>query len=57
MQIRRIKQIIAFSLATVSMGGLSGCGPEVGSPEWCQKLLETPKGDWTANEAKDYAKY
>lgn len=33
------------------------CSPEVGSEKWCEQLKEKPKGDWTANEAKDYAKH
>jgi hypothetical protein len=36
---------------------LSGCSPEVGSKEWCEDMREKPKGDWTANEAADYAKH
>jgi len=35
---------------------LSACAPEVGSEAWCKKMQETPKGDWSANEAGDYAK-
>ena len=23
---------------------------------WCNKMAEKPKGDWTANEAKEYTK-
>jgi hypothetical protein len=34
-----------------------GCSPEVGSDEWCKGLKEKPKGDWTVNEAADYAKH
>ncbi len=30
---------------------------EVGSEAWCQGMQEKPKGDWTANEASDYAKH
>jgi hypothetical protein len=40
--------LIAFSL--------SGC-TKVGSEAWCAKLKDTPKGDWTANEAADFAKH
>lgn len=36
---------------------LQGCSPEVGSEEWCNDLEQKAKGDWTANEAKDYAKH
>jgi hypothetical protein len=30
---------------------------KVGSDEWCADMDDKPKGDWTANEAGDYAKY
>ncbi|RJX70945.1 DUF3012 domain-containing protein [Vibrio sinensis] len=30
---------------------------EVGSDEWCSDMDTKAKGDWTANEAKDYAKH
>lgn len=36
---------------------MQGCSPEVGSKEWCADLKEKPKGDWTANEVKDFAKH
>jgi hypothetical protein len=36
---------------------LSGCAPEIGSKEWCDELDEKPKGDWSTNEATDYAKH
>ncbi|MBN7797031.1 DUF3012 domain-containing protein [Parahaliea mediterranea] len=32
-------------------------GSSVGSEEWCASLDEKDKGDWSANEAADYAKY
>lgn len=38
--------VIAFS---------SGCA-EVGSERWCKNMEEKPKGDWSSNEATDYAK-
>ncbi|MCW8907056.1 MAG: DUF3012 domain-containing protein [Sedimenticola sp.] len=37
--------------------GLVGCAPEVGSEAWCQQMKEKPKGDWSANEAADFAKH
>jgi hypothetical protein len=43
--------ILAFILFT-----LTGCAPKVGSPEWCEKMSATPKGDWTANDTGEYAK-
>ncbi len=33
------------------------CSPEVGSKEWCADIQEKPKGDWSVNEAKDFAKH
>lgn len=35
----------------------SGCSPEVGSEKWCAQMEATPKGDWSANMAADYAKH
>ena len=37
--------------------GLVGGAPEVGSEKWCQQMKEKETGDWTANEAADYAKH
>jgi len=34
----------------------ASCAPEIGSESWCKKMDEKPKGDWTANEAGEYAK-
>ena len=51
---RRI-QVIVLVLA---LGAAAlGCGPKVGSDAWCEKMGEKAKGDWTANEAADYAKH
>ncbi len=35
---------------------LAGCSPEVGSKAWCASMDKKPKGDWSGNEAADYAK-
>jgi hypothetical protein len=31
------------------------CAPEAGSKAWCEAMDEKSAGDWTANEAADYA--
>nr|WP_084722370.1 DUF3012 domain-containing protein [Photobacterium aquae] len=36
--------------------GMTGCSPEVGSPEWCEEMDKKAKGDWSANDAAEYAK-
>ena len=35
---------------------LSGCA-KVGSEAWCNDMKAKPKGDWSANEAGDFAKH
>lgn len=46
-----------LSLVVMSIVLLSACSPEIGSEDWCTQLKEKPKGDWTATEAKDFAKH
>jgi len=36
---------------------LAACAPEIGSERWCENMREKPNGDWTANEALDYARH
>lgn len=45
-----------FALLAI-VGTVSACAPEVGSPEWCADMKEKPKGEWSANEAADFAKH
>lgn len=52
-----MKKILQGALAALICLIIGGCSPEVGSERWCEKLDKKPKGDWTMNEASDYAKY
>lgn len=36
---------------------VAGCAPEVGSERWCRMMQEKPKGEWSANEAGNFAKH
>jgi len=36
---------------------IGACSPQVGSDEWCEDMVETPKGDWSANDAKAFAQH
>ena len=36
---------------------LVACSPQVGTEKWCNKMDDTPKGDWSANDAKAYAEH
>jgi Protein of unknown function (DUF3012) len=35
---------------------LAACAPEVGSARWCDAMRDKPRGDWTANEALEFAR-
>ena len=35
---------------------LAACAPEVGSDAWCEDMDEKSKGDWSTNEATEYAR-
>ena len=47
---------LTFALTLVISIGLVACAPEIGSKEWCEDLKQKPKSDWTAYEAKQFAK-
>ncbi len=48
---------ILITLATLLLvSALAACAPEVGSDAWCEDMEEKPKGDWTGNEAPEFAK-
>ena len=36
---------------------LAACSPKVGSDEWCKAMQQKSAGDWTSNEAADFAKH
>jgi len=46
-----------MAVAIAALTGLMGCAPKIGSEAWCKKLDAKPKGDWSTNEAADYAKH
>lgn len=52
-----LRLAVILSVAAVAVAPLAACSPEVGSKEWCDDLKAKPKGDWSANEAKDFAKH
>jgi hypothetical protein len=44
------------TMLVVAAMWLVACAPEVGSPRWCEAMREKPRGDWTANEALEFAR-
>jgi hypothetical protein len=55
MMIRISVFLITVSLLFAACGGAPA--NRVGSEAWCEELKEKPKGDWTLEETKQYAKY
>lgn len=53
----RVVRGFVLVAGTLAFLGAAACSPEVGSPEWCNALKEKPKGEWSANEATDFAKH
>ncbi len=52
----RVRRVF-LALLALSIVAIAACEPEVGSEAWCERIDETPKGDWTANQAADYARH
>lgn len=50
-------KLVQGALVLLFAGLLTACSPEVGSKEWCEDMKNKPKGDWTADEAGDFAKH
>lgn len=46
---------LAFSLFTLL--AVSACKDEVGTQDWCDAMDQTPKTEWNAQTAVDYAKH
>ena len=51
-----IKKIVLALSDVFVVTALTACSPEVGSKDWCEDLKAKPKGDWSSNEAADFAK-
>jgi hypothetical protein len=52
-----MRQLISFFLAITAVCALAACAPKVGSEAWCKNMQEKASGDWTINEAADFAKH
>ena len=52
-----LKSVSIAVLLVVSSVALTACSPDVGSKEWCADMGKKSKADWTATEAKDFAKH
>jgi len=48
--------VCAVVIASLAVA-ISACAPEVGSKRWCDAMRAKPRGDWTGNEALDFARH
>ncbi|MCK5480665.1 MAG: DUF3012 domain-containing protein [Gammaproteobacteria bacterium] len=44
-------------ITALALSLVTACSAEIGSEAWCAAMQEKPAGDWTANEASDFAKH
>jgi len=51
------KKVLIVAALGAMLAILSACSAEVGSEQWCADMKAKPKGEWTANEAGDFAKH
>ena len=50
-------RVVPASVAIAALALLAACEPQVGTKAWCDMMNAKAKGDWTANQAVDYAKH
>jgi len=51
------KRVFYAGLMVLGAWLLMACTPKVGSEDWCNAMNDTPKGDWSMNDAADFAKH
>jgi hypothetical protein len=50
-------RVLMRAMVWVAMAtSLTACAPEVGSERWCEMMRDKARGDWTANEALEFAR-
>jgi hypothetical protein len=49
-------KILAIIVTLLFFATLPSCA-KVGSEKWCKKMEDKSAADWTAREARDYAKH
>jgi len=52
-----ISKIVSGTIALTFLVSITACSPEVGSEKWCNNMKETPKGEWSMNDAGDFTKH
>lgn len=52
-----ISKVISGTIALAFLASITACSPEVGSEKWCNNMKDTPKGEWSMNDAGDFTKH
>jgi hypothetical protein len=52
----RMRRLSRATILLTATAWLAACAPEIGSARWCEAMREKPRGDWTANEALEFAR-
>jgi len=52
-----INKALSATITLAFLASMTACSPEVGSDQWCNKMKETPKGEWSMNDAGDFTKH
>jgi len=52
-----ISKLASGTVALAFLVSITACSPEVGSEQWCSKMKETPKGEWSMNDAGDFTQH
>jgi hypothetical protein len=51
-----VRKWTAAAVVLGTVAWLAGCAPEVGSERWCETMRAKARGDWSANEALEFAR-
>ncbi len=52
-----ISRLARFAGLAAVAALIAACSPEVGSAAWCSDLKQKPTGEWSVNQAADFAKH
>jgi hypothetical protein len=52
---KAIARFPKWMVYVLTLAGVTGCAPEVGSESWCKSMEEKPKTEWSIKDAGSYA--
>lgn len=51
------EKVFRIAWVVVVLFYATSCAPVVGSDEWCNNLMDKPRGEWTKEDVKGTANY